>query len=139
MAHNFEELEHTGDVAIRVWGTDLAGLFASAAVGMAHQLANPATVECTISRDVELNAGDVETLLVSWLGELLYLGERDGADGPAVFLEFAIAEIVPNHLRAVARGGPAGENRRHIKAVTFSDLAVRYTENGYETVIVFDV
>jgi SHS2 domain-containing protein len=31
------------------------------------------------------------------------------------------------------------EQRRHIKAVTFSELDIRQTNKGYETVVVFDV
>ena len=131
-------MEHTADVAIRVWGRDLAGLFAQAALGMAHQQADPATVERTSEICVDLAAGDVETLLVSWLGELLYRGERDGAS-EMVFVEFDVCDISPVPIQAVARGGRAGEFRRYIKAVTFSDLAVRRSEEGYQTVIVFDV
>ncbi len=131
----FEELEHTADVAIRVWGSDLGDLFASAAAGMAHQLADPTGVPLTVERDIELAAGDVETLLVAWLGELLYLAERD----ECLFVDFEVREITPQRLTAVARGGPVSEYRRYIKAVTFSDLAVRCTEDGYQTAVVFDV
>jgi SHS2 domain-containing protein len=131
----FEEIEHTADIAIRVWGRDLAGVFANAAYGMVCQLADPAEVERTVERAVELEAYDAETLLVTWLGELLYLGERD----TCVFTDFDMLEITPTHLRAVARGGPAREHRRHIKAVTFNELEIVRTDEGYETTIVFDV
>ena len=131
----FEEIEHTADIAIRVWGCDLAGLFANAAYGMACQLADPAEVERTVERAVELEAYDVETLLVTWLSELLYLGERDAC----VFTDFDVLEVTPTRLRAVARGGPAREHRRYIKAVTFNELEIVRTGAGYETTIVFDV
>jgi len=131
----FEEVEHTADVAIRVWGGDLAELFANAAYGMACQLADPDDVPLTVERSVELEAYDVETLLVAWLGELLYLGERD----ECVFAVFDVLKIVPTRLRAVAQGGAVREYRGHIKAVTFNELEIRHTEAGYETTIVFDV
>ncbi len=131
----FEEIEHTADIAIRVWGRDLAGLFANAAYGLACQLADPAEVERTAEQSVELEAYDAETLLVTWLGELLYLNERDGD----VFIDFEMGHVTPIHLRAVVRGGPAREHRRHIKAVTFSELEIVRTGAGYETTIVFDV
>ncbi|MBN1978875.1 MAG: archease [Anaerolineae bacterium] len=135
MDERFEEIEHTADVAIRVRGGDLAGLFANAAYGMAWQLADPEGVDPTIERSVELEAYDVETLLVAWLGELLYLGERDGC----VFTEFDMREVAPTRLRAVARGGAAREYRGHVKAVTFNELEIRRTGTGYETTVVFDV
>lgn len=131
----FEEIEHTADIAIRVWGRDLAELFANAAFGMACQLADVGDVQLTVQHSVALEAYDVETLLVAWLGELLYLGERDGC----VFVEFDVSEIGPTRLVAQVRGGVAHTHRSHIKAVTFSGLEIRQTGDGYETTIVFDV
>ena len=131
----FEEIEHTADIAIRVWGRDLAELFANAAYGMACQLADSDEIPRMVEQAIELEAYDAETLLVAWLGELLYLNERDGD----VFIDFEMGQVTSTHLRAVVRGGPAGEHWRHIKAVTFSDLEIVHTDEGYETTIVFDV
>jgi SHS2 domain-containing protein len=135
MKGRFAEVEHTADIAIRVWGRDLADLFANAAYGMACQLGNPDTAKPAVEQLVELEAYDKETLLVSWLGELLYLGEREGC----VFTDFELLELTPTRLRAVARGRPVQPIGQHIKAVTFSDLEIVRTADGYETTIVFDV
>jgi SHS2 domain-containing protein len=131
----FEEVPHTADLAIRVWGRDMAELFVNAAYGMACQLGDPESVIPTVEYPIELEALDAETLLVSWLGELLYLGERDGC----LFTDFQVLELTPVYLRAVARGGPAQQYHTHIKAVTFSNLKIVATGQGYETTIVFDV
>ena len=135
MDGRFEEVEHTADIAIRVWGRDLAELFANAAYGMACQVADPDEVVRTVQRLVELEAYDAETLLVAWLGELLYLSERDCC----VFTDFDVLEVTPTRLRAIARGGLAKDRRHYIKAVTFSSLEIVHTGEGYETTIVFDV
>lgn len=132
----FEELEHTADAAIRVWGRTLAELFANAAHGLAAQLAEePGQVKPAVEHRIELEAYDVETLLVAWLGELLYLGERDGI----VFVDFEMGDVTETHLQAVARGGPVQEYRRYVKAVTFNELRIVQTEEGYEATVVFDV
>ncbi len=131
----FEEVPHTADLAIRVWGRDMAELFVNAAYGMACQLGDPESVTQTVEYPIELEAFDAETLLVSWLGELLYLEERDGC----LLTDFEVLEITPVHLRAVARGGPVQRYHIHIKAVTFSNLKIVATGQGYETTIVFDV
>jgi SHS2 domain-containing protein len=131
----FEEVEHTADIAIRVWGRDLAELFTNAAYGMASQLGGTDSEKRSVEQLVELQAYDTETLLVSWLGELLYLSERE----ESIFTDFEMVEITPTRLRAIARGGPMGEHKQHIKAVTFSDLEIVRTKVGYETMIVFDV
>ena len=135
MNGRFEEIEHTADISIRVWGRDLAELFANGAYGMACQLADLAEVGRTGEQSIELEAYDAETLLVAWLEELLYLDERDGC----VFCDFDMLEVTPTRLRAIVRGGPVREHRRHIKAVTFSSLEIVHTGEGYETTIVFDV
>ncbi len=131
----FDEVEHTADIAIRVWGHSLGELFANAAYGMACQLADVEDVELTTERRLELQAEDVEMLLVEWLSELLYLGEREDV----VFVAFDVSEVTPQELHAVARGGPIVEHQAHIKAVTFSELDVRRIDDRYETIIVFDV
>ena len=135
MDKRFEEIEHTADISVRIRGRDLAELFANAAYGMACQLADPGGVSLTVENSVELEAYDAETLLVAWLSELLYLGERDRC----VFVDFDMVEVTPTRLSAIVRGGVVYEYRRHIKAVTFNDLEVCRIDAGYETTIVFDV
>ena len=135
MGKQFEEIEHTADVAIRVWGQDLAALFANAAFGMTALLTNIEDVVATTKATIELEAEDVEILLVDWLSELLFLGERDDV----VYMRIDRLEIAPNRLKATVRGGPVQERHAHIKAVTFSELQIKRTDRGYETVIVFDV
>jgi SHS2 domain-containing protein len=131
----FEEVEHTADIAIRVWGSDLAELFSNAAYGMASLLTDVEDVVPTVDASIELKSEDVEMLLVSWLSELLFLGERDNL----VFSRIDTLQVTPNRVSATVRGGPIQERHSHIKAVTFSDLQVTLSESGYETVIVFDV
>ena len=133
--YHFEEIEHTADIAIRIRGRDLAELFANAAYGMACQLADPDAVTQTNEQQIELDGYDTETLLVSWLEELLYLGERD----ECVFTTFDMLEVAPTQLRAVVRGGRVQEYGAHIKAVTFNELEIVQTDTGYETTVVFDV
>ncbi len=135
MEGGFTEIDHTADAALLVWGQDLAALFVNAARGLAWLQADPASVTPTVAIPVDLTADDVEMLLVTWLGELLYLGEREGV----VFTTFDLEEVTPTRLRGTAYGGPPGERRWPVKAVTFNRLAVRPGPRGLETPIVFDV
>jgi SHS2 domain-containing protein len=131
----FEEVEHTADVALRVWGRDLAELFTNAARGMAWLLGDAEPAGPPVEISLRLSAYDVETLLVSWLEELLFHTEQEGL----IFVDFWFQDMGSTHLVATARGHPVQEMRRHIKAVTFSEMAVRSGERGLETTIVFDV
>jgi SHS2 domain-containing protein len=130
----FEELEHDADVALRVRGATLRELFINAAVGMTRVMGGelPPASE---SREISIDAPDVETLLVDWLGELALLAGDDGL----LFSEFDVHEIEPTRLRTTIRGGAASYIEVHVKAVTYHNLEVLRTETGFETVIVFDV
>lgn len=131
----YEEVEHTADAAIRAYGRDLPELFANAAYGMFDLLADVEKLRPTMERKVSLEAPDLETLLVDWLSELLYLREAHGE----VYREFEISALSPKELRAVIRGGKRFVPRMDIKAVTYHDLKIEKREEGYVATIVFDV
>ena len=132
---NIEEIEHTADLAIRVRGRTLDELFANAALGMAMLMAEVDAIKPNIERQVQLEADDLEVLLVSWLSELLWFNEETGA----VFVQFNIEKLTETRLAAVVWGAPAHSQWKHIKAVTFHNLAIVSTDTGYEVTVVFDV
>jgi SHS2 domain-containing protein len=133
--NSIEEIEHTADWAIRVRGRSLEELFVNAALGMAMLMADPDQVEPSLERQVELEEYDTETLLVSWLSELLWFNE----ESDAVFVRFEIKELTPTRLQATVWGRPASSQWKQIKAVTFHDLEIIETEDGYQVTVVFDV
>jgi SHS2 domain-containing protein len=130
-----EEIEHTADLAIRVRGRHLKELFINAALGMGMLMADLKGIRPDVERQVELEELDAETLLVSWLGELLWFNE----ESDAVFVQFEIRELTRTRLRAAVWGGPVTKQWKHIKAVTFHDLEIIETVDGYEATLVFDV
>ena len=130
-----EEIEHTADLAIRVRGRDLEKLFINAALGMGMLMADLQEIAPDVERYVELEEFDAETLLVSWLSELLWLNE----ESDAIFVCFEIEELTRTRLKATVRGGPATSQWKHIKAVTFHDLEIVETADGYEVTLIFDV
>ena len=87
------------------------------------------------TRRVEVAAGDYESLLVAWLQELLYFTESE----ELAFGEFHVESLTPTALRAEAAGGKSTRLDKVIKAVTYHNLSIRRTAEGYETTIVFDV
>jgi riboflavin kinase/FMN adenylyltransferase len=131
----YEEIDHTADVGIRVRGRDLAELFANAAYGMFSLMLDVDHLPQTLSRQVEVESFDVETLLVDWLSELNYRREMAGE----VYNRFDIREISPTRLKATVSGTNGVRPHKLVKAVTFHDLEIKQTSDGYEAVIVFDV
>jgi len=133
---HFEVIEHTADWAIRVTGPDLRHLFKHAAEGMSTLLVGELeTLSLDVVRDVKLTALDAEGLLVEWLSELAYWAEME----QIVFRQFDLVDVTSMSLKAIVRGGIASVLDKHIKAVTYHNLAIINNEDGMETTIVFDV
>ena len=132
----FEEVEHTADRALRVWGRDLAELFANAALGMnSLMIAATPEGEPAPARHITLEAIDAENLLVAWLSELAYWAEKE----LVLFTHFEFQRISPTGLNAVARGKHLNMLEKHVKAVTFHNLEIRPVSDGLSTIVVFDV
>jgi SHS2 domain-containing protein len=132
----FVEIDHTADVALRVRGHNLSSLFQHAAQGLFHLMrCEPAGELSSSEHAVSVSADDLETLLVDWLAELLYLAERHDV----CFQRFEIESFDRNSLSAVAYGSGPQYPQRDIKAVTYADLAIRQVDDGYETTVTFDV
>ena len=130
----FQEIEHTADYAIHVWAEELPELFLDAARGM-YALAGGRSGQPPVKRMIEIHADDMETLLVEWLEELAFLLEIEGE----FFDHFDLIRFDPPALKIQVTGGPAEAVDKLIKAVTFHDLAIQETAEGYQTTIVFDV
>ena len=135
VSKRFEEIEHTADLAIRVYGQDMRELFANAAYGMFAQMAEPSLEGPAREREVSLEAMDSESLLVDWLNELIYLHEVERE----TYSQFNIETLSSTKLKAHVTGGPTKSKTKAIKAATFHDLAIKETANGLVATIVFDV
>ena len=134
MGH-WEEIPHTADIAVRVWGETPEDLFSAAGVGMSSLLGEVDNGATATVRTIALVAPDSEALLVDWLNELLYIHEAT----QCVFSSFDFQELSCTSLRATAIGHPLAESRAHIKAATYHNLVIRRDSRGFEAVIVFDV
>jgi SHS2 domain-containing protein len=130
----FREIEHTADWELHVWAPDLPALLEQAARGMYALSGIRLQPGPRQSFALTLSYTDSEGLLVRFLSELLWLGERDGLG----FDVFAL-ELTAGRLHARLEGAPFVARSKEIKAVTFHQLAVRRTARGLEVNIVFDV
>jgi SHS2 domain-containing protein len=139
MARFYEELEHTADWTIRVWGENAAALFEHAAAAMFElQGTNlEAEPDATVAYAVRVNGADHEALLVAWLNELLFLSEVHDV----LFSRFQVhIEAAPDDLLLTgqARGSPGRGPLAHIKAVTYWDLAVQQGADSWQATVTFD-
>ena len=131
---HFEELEHTADWSIRVYGKDFPDLLSQAGAAMFQLQAVDMRANPQVWRPIEVEAPDREALLVTWLNELLYHSDEMGES----YTRFVIDEAEPTRVRARVGGVPGLGERAHIKAVTYHDLSVQEAPAGWTATIVFD-
>ncbi len=130
-----EEIEHTADWAIRVRGKNLETLFQNAAQGMLQLIQASSRSGTSRSKTIVLRALDNETLMVTWLEELLFNMETHEVN----YSDIDVQKVENCRLRATVRETPLAELKKEIKAVTFNDLKIHSTDEGFITTIVFDV
>lgn len=131
----FEEIDHTADWAYRVWAPSLEELFIQAAIAL-FTLAGIQLVEgVQVKREIQLHAIDYESLLVAWLNELLYLREGENLG----FDRFEILNLDPQNLKVRLSGALVQDWTKFIKAVTYHNLAIQKTAQGFEATLVLDV
>jgi SHS2 domain-containing protein len=135
----YEEIPHTADLCLRVWATDLSDLFMDSAFGMNALTGIRLAEKPRVMRSFTISATDIESLLVSFLSELAYYIEKDHLAFDLFDLCLTIEDDHPACLCAEMEGAAIVNMERTIKAVTFNNLQIHKTTQGYEFEIVFDV
>lgn len=141
MNGRFETIDHTADLGIRAYGTDLKQLFENAAYGMFELLWGGAEIEQLQGVQVDICSDDLPGLLVDWLSEINYLHATDRLIYSRVRIDELDAKA--GSLRAELAGEPYDASRHllhtEIKAVTYHELDVLQTEQGWQAQVIFDV
>lgn len=137
-ARGHEVIEHTADLGLRVWAPTLDELFAEAAVALVSVMGS-ARSGAALRVSVALDAGDLEALFVDWLSEVLYLFEtqelvpvepRVRVREDACRLEGVIVGV---SAQGFEQAGPA------VKAVTYHEVRITRSDEGYEAQVFVDV
>jgi SHS2 domain-containing protein len=130
--------DHTADVAVEATGESLGAVFAAAGDGLAAAMCE--TVPETGDRfEFAVRAESREALLFDYLDELIYQRDVRGVlpVDDAVTVRDADGEWV---AEGSARGVPLSEiSAREVKAVTYSEMELVETDEGWRAYVVFDV
>ena len=139
---SYEFIDHTADVAVELRGGSREELYAEALRAFTDTVTELGEVEEDREQTLSVEAGDLDDLMVEWLGELVYRFDVDG-------LLFARAEVEIEEregrlrLTATARGESYDEERHplkvEVKGVTYHDLVVEEREGGWQGRVVFDI
>jgi SHS2 domain-containing protein len=144
----YELLGHTADVIVTASGTSLDTLFGSMADGLAAAGCDDSPENGGERFTVAVSADSKEALLYDYLAELIYERDVRGVlpvdntvtiDAPAADND-AVTSEESWSLRASARGVPLDRvDAREIKAVTYSEMTVAETAEGWRGRVVLDV
>lgn len=132
---SWRELVHAADWAIEVRGADPGQLFANAADAMYTLQDVDKAQPITLARRISVEGDSLEDLFVAWLNRLLFSQELDGE----MYTRFEIHEISDRGVRGVAYGYSGAPVHTAVKAVTYYDLDVRETSEGWRARVTFDV
>jgi SHS2 domain-containing protein len=125
--------EHTGELELHVVAPTQREIFAEATAAIAGVLGDGLHGEL-VERRIDVAAPDEAALLAEWLGELVWLAEREC--------------LVPHRVADLALDGTTahgtvelrpGRPRDLVKAVTYHGLACRPQRDGWCASVVFDV
>jgi len=139
MRRTFEIIDHTADVGIIAYGTDIKELFSNVALALFSLITEVDSIKENSHLDVEVTSHDRSSLLVEWLNELIYL-----FDVKHILLNrFDIITLSHNQLRATCYGESFDPTRHKlklaIKAATYHMLRLDEDEKGYIAQIILDI
>jgi SHS2 domain-containing protein len=134
---SFEELPHTADIKIRARARTLDALFSEVLNSLMQIMYGKIRSE-GVTREIQLESPNRESLLTDFLSEVLFISEVDG-------LVFSHAEVTIKKLKLSAvLHGELFDRERHsggteVKGISYTGLRIRKEANGYMVDIVFDV
>jgi SHS2 domain-containing protein len=138
MDKKFEEIDHGGDVGIEAWGETTERALENVTLGL-FALMTHGGVSARVKRELAVEAGSDEDLLVDWLSEVIAAASTHGE----VYCKAEIRSSGPHSVLGVLRGesiDPARhEFRFDVKAATYHQLVFERGKSGCRVRVVFDL
>ncbi len=139
MTKRFEILDHTADIGIIVHGENLKALFENAGEAFFHLITDLRKVRRRTERRINLGGESLDSLMVDWLSELIYLHDVENL----LFKGFNVESVGEDGLRAIVKGEPFQEGvhviKTEVKAVTYHQIEVRQENGRWRAQVIFDL
>jgi SHS2 domain-containing protein len=135
----YEYFDVAADVGIAAWGGDIAECLRQCALGVFNLIVPTAAVSPVELREVGARGTPLETLLVNWLNECLYVHELEGF----VVADVGRLELTPTGVHGLLHGEPL-DRARHprgtvVKAATFHGLDLHQAPDRVTARVVLDI
>jgi len=140
MKKNFEFLEHSTDIKFIAYGKDLESCFENAAKAMFSSILDLNSINDSEKRTIKVKAENLDELLHDWLTELLFIFETENL----AFKRFDVS-IRKNRGYKISAdvGGEILDNKyrinTEIKAVTYHDMVIEKTRDGWSAQVLCDI
>jgi SHS2 domain-containing protein len=135
----YELFEHTADLGLRAKAPDLNALFEEAAKALTSAIVeDPAAIGPETEVTIDIAGTDREYLLFDWLKELLYHFDAEHM----IFSRFDV-KVRDDGLTGKAWGEPLDPARHvlshEVKAITYHELKVERTADGWLAEVIVDI
>jgi len=132
----YKILEHIGDLKILVLGKTKKDLFKNALRAMAEILSSEINSSKKIKRIIKVNSYDLNSLLVDFLNEVLFLTQIN----KEVYKYLNFLKFNNNEIKAEIKGQKVKRFNNDIKAVTYHNLKIERDKNKIlKAEITFDI
>ncbi len=136
---SYRIFDHTADLGIEICGASAKELFCNAACAVFDIMTDIKCVEAKEEKEIAVEGGDLEELLINFLREILYMYNGEGF----LLKECVIDGIDDFHATGTVRGEPFTREKHHmhieIKAVTYHHAEVRKIAEKWVGKVIFDV
>ncbi|MBL7141651.1 archease [Patescibacteria group bacterium] len=133
---DYELLEHTADLKIRAYGQDLKEVFSNMLKGMSESIQPVVSGQSPIvNRKVNIKSKDLESLLINFLSEALYLSDVNNE----VYFKAEFKILTDKELKGKIKGKKFNSLQTEIKAVTWHDLEVKKIDDQWQAIVLFDI
>ena len=131
----YEFLSHTADLKIRAYGKDWSELFSNMLCGMFESIGPEIVEKKEIKREIKISSSDLESLLVDFLSEALYLSDIYNE----AYFSSCFKEISEKKLSGEICGYKIRSLKEEIKAVTWHELKIKKINSLWQAEVVFDI
>jgi len=140
----YEYLDHTADVQLHAWGTNLQEAFENVAAAMFGYMTDIETVEMDVALEIEAEGDDIDGLLFHFLDEFLFSFSAEPFFIPR---KIEILNFDLENFKIKARGyGEPFDISKHpqgteVKAITYGSMKVyNDSEKGqHELFVIIDI
>ncbi len=141
----FKFLEHTADVKFKAFGKTIEDAFVNAGYALKETIVNDMKIKEKQKKKIKVDGIDKQSLLQQFLEEFLYLLDAEDF----ILSEIKSIKIKGNNngkqnkfgLEAEIAGDKASDYNftNGVKAVTYNEMEVKHTKQGWQVQVVLDV